>query len=305
MFGMAACLSSCETDRDPVFHSTTSETFQLNTPVMADQYLELSADGTFEITCKSQPDFGMPIAPITYGVEVSITGEFIDAVTDTAGTVVTPATYREITANTSTSVMTISSKKLTQAICALKGYTEEEDEATADLSVLKVYFRGVCCPGTPDEEFNTANRIVSSNIVTLNQVKPYFSLAKPGFIYLVGQPSGWAAPMDDNADVYENWKLYEKDDEIESKIYYGEFEINSGDAMFRFYTALTGWDADSYGSQADDNPITCDWTAREFSLTKGKGSYDFGTWPGGTMYIKVNMTKDMTVTVSDSEIKDE
>lgn len=310
MLGMAACLSSCETDRDPVFHSTTSETFQLNTPALADQYLELSADGTFEITCKSQPDYGMPIAPITYGVEVSITGDFNDAVKGDDGTVVTPATYREIKANTSTSVMTISSKKLTQAICALKGYTEDEDEATADLSVMKVYFRGVCYPGTPDEEFNTANRVVSSNIVTLNQVKPYFSLAKPGFIYLIGQPAvgspvgDWFPPMADNADLYENWKLYEKDDQIESKIYYGVFDIPAECAMFRFYTALTGWDADSYGSQADDSPVVCNWEDKDFGLVKGKGAYNFSSWPGGTMYVRLNM-KDMTVTISNTEIKDE
>lgn len=305
---VAVGLSSCETDRDPVFTPATSDSFELNQPVFADQYYTLSEDGTFEIICKSQPAYGAPIAPITYGVEVSLDGTFNDAVTDENGEVVTPATYREVKANTTTSVMTISDKKLTQAICALRGYTED-DENKVQFTAVPVYMRGVCYPNTPDKEFNAANRVVSKNTVCLKQVLPYFSLAKPGYIYLVGTPqvgagNNWIAPMADNADTFENWKLFEKEDQIESKIYFGQFEINSGEAMFRFYTALTGWDADSYGSQADDNPVTCNWEDKEFGLVKGKGAYDFSTWPGGMMYIRVNM-EDMTVTVSNTEIKDE
>lgn len=301
-------LSSCETDRDPVFKPATSESFEMLTPVFADQFYELSADGTLQLTCKSQPDFGAPIAPITYGVELSLTGDFTDAVLDADGEVTTPATYVEIKANNTNTVMTISEKKLTQAYCKLKGYTEE-DEGLVTFDVVPLYFRGVCSPATPNAEFNQANRVVSKNIITLNKVLPYFSLAQPGYIYLVGQPIlgpgvNWPAPMEDNADTFEKWKLYEKKDEIESEIYYGQFEIAAGDAMFRFYTALTGWDADSYGSQADDSPVSCNYEDKEFGLVKGKGSYDFSTWPGGLMYIRVNM-KDMTVTVSPTEIKDE
>lgn len=303
LLAVALGLSSCETDRDPVFTPATSASFEMLTPVFADQFYELSADGTLILTCKSQPSYGAPIAPITYGVEVSLTGEFNDAVLDAEGEVVTPATYVEVKANNTNSVMTISEKKLTQAYCKLKGYTED-DEGKVAFDVVPLYFRGMCMPATPDTEFNLANRVVSSNIISLNKVLPYFSLAQPGYIYLVGQPAGWAPPMEDNADVYEKWKLYEKADEIESKIYYGQFEINAGDAMFRFYTALTGWDSDSYGSQADDNPVSCNYEDKEFGLVKGKGSYDFSTWPGGLMYLRVNMN-DMTVTVSQTEIKDE
>lgn len=290
-------LSSCETDRDPVFKSATSESFEMLTPVFADQYYELSADGTLQITCKSQPDFGAPIAPITYGVELSLTGDFSD-----------PGKVAEIKANNTGTVMTISEKKLTQAYCKLMGYTEE-DEGQVTFNTVPLYFRGVCTPSTPDNEFNLANRVVSKNIISLNKVLPYFSLAQPGYIYLVGQPAvgpgvDWIAPMEDNADTYENWKLYEKEDQIESKIYYGQFDIAEGLALFRFYTALTGWDADSYGSQAEDNPVTYNYEDKEFGLVKGKGAYDFSNWPGGTMYLRVNMN-DMTVTVSTTEIKDE
>lgn len=297
-------LSSCETDRDPVFKSATSESFEMLTPVFADQFYELSEEGTLQLTCKSQPDFGAPIGPITYSVEVSLTGEFIDEVKDADGVVTTPASYVEIKSNSDgTTVVTISEKKLTQAYCKLMGYTEE-DEGAVTFSTVPLYFRGVCAPKTPDSEFNLANRVVSKNVISLNKVLPYFSLAQPGYIYLVGQPAGWAAPMEDNADVYENWKLYEKADQIESTIYYGQFEIAAGEAMFRFYTALTGWDTDSYGSQADDSPVACNYEDKDFSLVKGKGAYDFSTWPGGTMYLRVNM-EDMTVTVSTTEIKDE
>ena len=64
--------------------------------------------------------------------------------------------------------------------------------------------------------------------------------------------------------------------------------------MFRFYTALTGWDADSYGSQADDNPIDCalDGGVYNGPIVKGKGSFNFPNWEGGKMKITVDLAKE-------------
>ena len=71
--------------------------------------------------------------------------------------------------------------------------------------------------------------------------------------------------------------------------------------MFRFYTALTGWDADSYGSQVDDNALDFEFTDGQFSsrIVKGKGSFNFPNWAGGDMEMTVNMSdvENMQITI--------
>ena len=75
--------------------------------------------------------------------------------------------------------------------------------------------------------------------------------------------------------------------------------------MFRFYTALTGWDTDSYGSQEGDNPLEFPETdlGKPLKMVKGKGSYQFPDWTGGNMAIKVDMSdpNNMTVTCTAAE----
>ena len=58
------------------------------------------------------------------------------------------------------------------------------------------------------------------------------------------------------------------------------------------HTSLTNWDTDSYGSQADDNPVDCSLDANNSyagPMVKGKGSFSFPDWPGGLMSIRVDM----------------
>jgi hypothetical protein len=240
----------------------------MNTPALQDQYLELTEDGTFELTC-SQPDYGYS-AITNYSVEVSLTENF--------------AQYEVLTPTEPTVArMTLKDSDLAIALCNLYGFTS--DETYQDLPADRVYFRTVA------ELSGVEGSQITSNVVYLNKVKFYLAVATPGYIYLVGAPEGWAGPTESNASHYADWRLYESNDAIGSKIYSGVFDIPAGSAMFRFYTALTGWDTDSYGSQVDDNPI-------EFSidgvfsndLVKGKGSFSFPDWPGGQMTIIVDMS---------------
>ena len=62
--------------------------------------------------------------------------------------------------------------------------------------------------------------------------------------------------------------------------------------MFRFYTSLTSWDADSYGSQVGDNPLDFEFTDGQFStrMVKGKGAFNFPNWTGGDMEMTVDMS---------------
>ena len=127
-------------------------------------------------------------------------------------------------------------------------------------------------------------------------MKGYFALRLPGYIYLVGEPEGWSGPTEGNKDHYSQWRLFESTEAIGSKIYSGVFDIPAGKFMFRFYTALNGWEKDSYGIQEADSPmdITLEDGVYSGALVKGKGSYNVPDFAGGSVKITVNMNT-MTV----------
>ena len=66
-----------------------------------------------------------------------------------------------------------------------------------------------------------------------------------------------------------------------------------------FYTALTGWDKDSYGIQEKDAPKDISMTNGIYdgAIVKGKGSYQLPGWAGGKVKITVNMSNDSKMTV--------
>lgn len=279
--------ASCEDDKEPVYSPASSDSFELLTPALQDQYVELTSNGTFEITCKGMPDFaqGHPVGPVEYKGIVSLKPDFKETKT--------------IAATNASTRLIFNDANLAEAICQLKGLTKN-DAGYVFTDTEKVYFK-VSCKVTGIE----GSDVVSNNYVTLNKVMPYFAIPSPAFIYLAGQPEGWAGPSAANKEHYDEWRLFEKDDEIGSKIFYGTFQINAGEAMFRFYTALTGWDPDSYGSQADDNSVEFPETdlGTSLKLVKGKGSFSFPDWTGGEMTIKVDMSapNNMTVTCTKAE----
>ena len=102
-------------------------------------------------------------------------------------------------------------------------------------------------------------------------------------IYLIGAPNnGW----DINSP---NMPLRRTD----KGGYYGAFDIPKGEAMFRFYTSLGDWDWNSIGAQRDDNPLNFEMNddgSLKTNCVMGKGSWSFPEWPGGTMYIYVDLS---------------
>ena len=124
-----------------------------------------------------------------------------------------------------------------------------------------------------------------------------FPVPEPGKIFLVGQPTGWQEPSEDNAEHYANFVLNETG--IGTGVFEGEFNIAANEAMFRFYTSLSGWDGNaSLGAQEVDAPVDCAFTNNEFAgnLVAGKGSFNFPAWKGGKMAFTVN-TADNTVKI--------
>ncbi len=268
-----ACLAamigftSCEQDRDPVLQTPTK--FVLNTPAFQNQYYMLAPGNTFELTC-SQPDYGYS-AVSQYSAEVSLTEDF--------------AKYESLKTVTTSARMVLDDDDLAVALCKLHGFDNEE--TYQDLPAGKIYLRAVAQLSGVD------GSMIKSNPVALNYVKFYFALPQAGYIYLVGSPEGWAGPVEGNADHYAKWRLFEKSDEIGSKVYYGTFEMPAT-PMFRFYTALTGWDPDSYGSQVDDAPVDVELVAGTAAtpVVKGKGNFNF---PGITAPCKMELKVDMSV----------
>ena len=268
-------LGSCKQNTEPRIQEATD--FKLNTPALASQYYQLTPEGTVDLDW-SQPDWGFS-AVADYQIQISLEEQFVEA-NEEAGTA---ANYYALPTVINTCNASVSAEEIAIGICKLRGIKDED--SYTDEPARPLYIRVVgTVPQYPASE-------IISNTICLQQVKGYCAIQSPGKIYLVGAPEGWKGPDATAADHYKDWALYEADDAIGSKIYHGVFEIPHGSATFRFYTALTGWDADSYGSQVTDSPIDVAFTGGEFNYTlvKGKGSFSFPDWPGGKMDITVDM----------------
>ena len=106
-------------------------------------------------------------------------------------------------------------------------------------------------------------------------------------IYLVGAPSNW----DINGD---SMPLTETS--AGSGVYSATYNIEAGEFMFRFYSVLGDWNANSIGSQTDDNPISITLTDGKYSgsYVDGKGSWKVEPWAGGDVTMTVD-TNNKTV----------
>ena len=277
--GLAALVgfTSCEEDRDPVYQSPTK--FVLNEPALQNTDIVLNPTGEIQFQC-SQPDYGYS-AVATYAMQMSLTEDFAKVYDLAPSSKATMA------------VINVKQSDVATGYCVLNGYESSEDWVPA--TDVTMYFRATCVLD------GVEGSSITSNVVKLNKVTPYFAIPEPAFIYLVGSPEGWAGPVEANADHYAEWRLFEPKTAIGSKVFSGVFNLPAA-PMFRFYTALTGWDADSYGTQAEDNPIEYpEFTSGEFSepLVKGKGAYSFPNLPAGEYTIIVDMSdaKNMSVTI--------
>lgn len=277
IFAIGAALlatTSCKQNTEPKFERAMS--MELNTPPLANQLYTLTPDGVIDLSW-SQPDWGFA-APAKYQVEASFEEDFHYYENDTpANYFVMPTVYTKCAAQ-------VKMEDLAMAICSLRGISDPAQYT--DEPARPVYLR---IHGYIDGILESS---VYSNSILLEQVKEYCAVRVPGKIYLVGSPEGWLGPEEPNAAHYADWALSEPEDAIDSKVYSASFQIPA-EPMFRFYTALTGWDADSWGSQKDDNPLEFQLTDGQFNGTidgpQFKGSYSFPAYTGGTMNFKVDL----------------
>lgn len=263
-------------EENPVIQTPTK--LVLNTPATANQYVDLGYDkdaGTVNFTC-SQADYGFA-ASANYYMQVSLDESF--------------SNFEELATSYTSCNMNVKASEIAEAVCKLRGIKSEE--TYTDEPARKVFFR------VRSQILKYEDTSILSNIVAMEKVKGYFALRLPGYIYLVGAPEGWVGPSEEQKAHYSEWQLLESDNAIGSKVYYGEFDIPAGKFQFRFYTALTGWDKDSYGIQEADATMDITMTDGIYDgkIVKGKGSYQIPDWPGGKVKITVNMSNDSKMTV--------
>lgn len=291
--------SSCKDDTCPrLDKDPASLKLDLFNPPMANQYFDLTQDGTFDLQC-SQPDYGFA-AVTNYAVQVSLSKEFKRKATNAPDFVAEAGDYVELREPSTMANMQVRSLYLTRAICKLLNIKSEDQFASvvaahADANgYMPVYIR-VRAYIEQDEAMSS---VVSKNIVELKSVKPFFSLEEPGFIWLIGKPTDW---QQDEAAVISaaeakgvSAKVSELASEIDSKVYHWKGNIAAGDFQFRFYTQLGDWEANSLGSQVDDNPIDIVMEDGVYAgdYVAGKGSWQIPDWPGGLVEITVDMNEE-------------
>lgn len=309
MFGLASCESTTDPKLQLPDQDVNAVSFQINDPVYASQELQLqNADGaTFDFQVYSQPDYGFPAA-VNYLAQVSLTQNWENE--DEVYTI----NYDVVQKGEANHTVVLTQKSLATAITSLMGFTKVLDKTTGIQTIYdgagnvytgaleqaaptKVYLRAIAQIGDVEDTK------CYSNAIELKQVKWFINFREPGYIFLVGSPQGWN--IGDGSMM-----LFEADDEIGTKTYRGHFPIAAAaDLQFRFYTELGDWGNDgslpSIGAAATDGDNkVCEFDADgkySGNVVFGKGNFQFPTWPGGEMYIIVDLNS-MKITVSDKEL---
>lgn len=103
-------------------------------------------------------------------------------------------------------------------------------------------------------------------------------------LYLIGDLNDWY--ITDGS-----LKLYPTDTEG----YYGQFDVTPGDHRFRFYNQLGDWETGSYGDLTNDFWSVGQEDPHYGYCMQGKGNYEIINWPGGTLYVYVNIFNGYTI----------
>lgn len=265
-----AMLTSCKEDTQPRLDKPTE--FVLNTPPTANQVAILAEEGegsAMEFTC-SQPNYGMGVVT-HYEVQVSETQNF--------------SVFQALRTVNTQAKISVSGFDMSVALNALRGITEKEDEAkfyeNGNDASRPVYVRVRAY--IPNCDYSS----IESNVIKI-YAKPYFAVAVPGKVYVIGKFEGW----DINKDTF---YVDESENGIGSKIYSGVFDIPEGEAQFRFYTELGDWENNSLGYQKEDKATDFSWPSAddedvfETEVVSGKGSWSFPNWPGGKMKVTLDL----------------
>ena len=294
MVAVLPMLTSCSDDHDSNPTANAPTEFKINASPLAEQYIQLAADNTVNLTW-SQPNYGFN-AMATYQIQVGL----VDASNNVTWNEKEGAPKYLKTTYT-TCKADISGDEIAESICDIDGFKDVDSYVDKGFREVALRVYSSIIDNSGNEVAGTG--IISDNYVTFKHMAAFNAVKSPAYIYLVGNPTGWNTPNAGNADFYKDWRLYEKDDEIGSDIYYGTFDIPAIDPLqFRFYRELLGWDLTSMGPQEADSGVdssfdngkyegTIMWDKEKFY----KGSWNFGAFAGGSITIKVDLKKKSVV----------
>lgn len=231
----ALTITSCDSDRDdnPILNTDNMTTeFVLNTPAYAAQLIDLATSESVNFTW-SQPNYGMTLATI-YSFQMSLNGEFTDAVVDAEGNETTPASYADLSGSFTTVSGSLKASVVNNAVLSLAGW-EEENQVPAS---IPVYFR---CKATLADNDIPA---VYSNVVKINVVPSFKKTSSYAeFIYAIGDDSSWSTVHPLRSAV---------EDDIFTGVYTGFAYLNT---EFKFRSHEDSWDAPDWGAAAEEGTL--------------------------------------------------
>lgn len=286
---VAVLFAACDSDRDdnPTIGQGNAPTeFVLNTPAMTEQFIQLSESNKVNLTW-SQPNYVYNAIP-TYRIQVGIVDNgTVKWYVDENGN----PKYLDTSFNVCN--VNVSGEEIAEALCKIDGFGAPEDYVDMGTREIAVRVRATIDDATGKELPGTE---IVSNTITFKHMAAYNAVKGLTCVWIIGNCSGWKEPSAGNAEALADWAVWET--AIGSKVYEGTFEMPDytdaaeGDKLtFRFYTKLTGWDADSYGTQVDDSPIDGAIGSGSFTgkFVKGKGSWRFNDFTTGKMKITIDM----------------
>ena len=156
----AATLTSCEADKEPIYHAPDPATFVLNTPPMANQTYILETGGDIEITT-SQPDYSVA-TPTNYSIDVTLADAFVEASEGVEANYITVLPKQPTQAR-----MLFDAKTLNQTILDLMGIKTYNDYPEEGLAPVELNIRAHAWLTGVE-----SSRCVS-NTITLKSVQPY------------------------------------------------------------------------------------------------------------------------------------
>lgn len=286
VLGCVAMLTACSDDNDsnPIANRAPSELI-LNTPAVADQYIELTDSTTISFTW-SEPDFGYS-ALATYRFQVGVVQQDGSVKWDekdgAPNFLDTP--YNIWNAD-------VSAEEIAMSISNIDGFKTIDDYV--DMGIRTIAFR-VYGNIRSGEREDIAGTGVFSNAVYLKNVQSYAVVKEPGWIYICGNLTGWKEPGMANKEFYDaSWRITETG--VGTNIFKASLNLDRQDGdyiQFRFYTALTGWDTDSSIGLSENTDLEFDadgkYSGAILSNGRYEGNYKFTVASAGTLDITVNL----------------
>lgn len=241
VFSLSTLVACSDDEGTPVFTEPTE--FVLNVPKYASGIYDLKNTATIQLTC-SQPDYGFTAAT-RYTVEIALDQAFEkNATLDT---------------KYSTAKMEVDAQEVAVAISNLLGVNEDEFPKAP----IPLYVR-LTASALTDNKSEIAGSTITSNIIELPQVLPYYALPAvtlPTNLYLIGSVCDW-----DWSKCYSMIPVHSNEGMFWSMQYLGA-DADGNKAAFKLNTA-TSWDNNQVGIQGVTiSEASKNWWMQEAKIT--------------------------------------